>query len=439
MLKYVQDTSFDTEFGVKSVNDSLLLDSKSTLTKRNSITTTSLLKDGTSHFRIIICGDSGIGKSALVHALSTADNSDNTTRANPPSSFEPTEYFLPSTDICVVDTCGYGASIRPDTIFSNTKNYLEKQFEKTNSLLNPHCQDDQRLVYLLEQAPTVSTHVDVCLYLIMGRLKPVDLEYMRYIHDLVNIIPVIIQPDLSVKMNQMTEQRLDMIQTLYQNQIKFCTFGFTQDEILSQCKEASLYCIPFVLNWSSTKPLFHGLAQIKQALFNVHLYHLRKQTNYRFIQWRHQQAVVVNDTSVCSSISTSSNSNLSTSSSVYSNLSTAEQQKISEYISKRRQQLDKELLLQEKRLKQEFQKLNQHKKKEYLLKELGLLQDQEKQDFEKLDKQKKKEYLLKELGFLQKQEKQTNRNLFILIAALLSCLCLLVVYKFLNKKYCLPS
>lgn len=61
MLKYVQDTSFDTEFGVKSVNDSLLLDSKSTLTKRNSITTTSLLKDGTSHFRIIICGDSGKG------------------------------------------------------------------------------------------------------------------------------------------------------------------------------------------------------------------------------------------------------------------------------------------------------------------------------------------------------------------------------------------
>jgi histone acetyltransferase (RNA polymerase elongator complex component) len=59
MLKYVQDTSFDTEFGVKSVNDSLLLDSKSTLTKRNSITTTPLLKDGTSHFRIIICGDSG--------------------------------------------------------------------------------------------------------------------------------------------------------------------------------------------------------------------------------------------------------------------------------------------------------------------------------------------------------------------------------------------
>ncbi|EIE87922.1 hypothetical protein RO3G_12633 [Rhizopus delemar RA 99-880] len=368
MLKNFQDSTFETDFGVKSVDDSSVFSSSLGLSKRHSMIATSqlILKDGTNHFRMIVCGDSGIGKSALVQALSTLSVNQST------SSLEPSESFVPSTDTCIVDTCGYGATVRPDIIFSKTKSYLEKQFEKTNSLFHPSCRDDQRLVYMVEQASAILTHVDVCLYLIMGRLKPVDIEYMRCMHELVNIVPVMIQPDLSVRMDQMIEHRLDIIHILYQNQIKFCTFGYTQDEIIEYCKQASAYCVPFVLNWSSTKPLFHGLTHLKQALFNTHLIHLRKQTTHKFIQWRRQQVLSMNNTS--SSISSS----ISTSSSVYS-LSSAEKQKVSEYVSKRRHQLEKELLKQDKELKQEFERRSKKSKRDYLLKEFGSIEKQERQ------------------------------------------------------------
>ncbi|KAG1470008.1 hypothetical protein G6F56_002927 [Rhizopus delemar] len=390
MLRSIQDSTYENDFGVKSVDDSTLFNSKSNITKRTSISTSSSfpLKDG-------------IGKSALVHALTTLQASHSV------CSLEPIEHFVPFTNICVVDTCGYGASMRPEVIFSNTKKYLEKQFEKTNGLFHPSCRDDQRLIYMLEKAPAILTHVDVCLYLITGRLKPVDIEYMRYIHELVNIIPVMIQPDLSVRMDQMLDQRLDIIHVLIQNQIRFCTFGYTQDEIIVHCKQASTCSMPFVLNWSSAKPSFHGLTYLKQALFDTYLNPLRKQTTQRFLQWRQQQVSYVSNVNISNSISSS----LSTSSSINS-LTSAEKQKVSEYVSNRRRQLEKELLKQDKELKQEFEKLSQ---------------------------KHKREYLAKEVGFVDVQNNHLYYNRFVFAIALCLCLCVVIVFnQYNNKKHCFP-
>lgn len=62
MLKNFQDSTFETDFGVKSVDDSSVFSSSLGLSKRHSMIATSqlILKDGTNHFRMIVCGDSGI-------------------------------------------------------------------------------------------------------------------------------------------------------------------------------------------------------------------------------------------------------------------------------------------------------------------------------------------------------------------------------------------
>jgi GTP-binding protein EngB required for normal cell division len=56
----------------------------------------------------------GIGKSALVHALT---NNDNNSSSLNNSSLEAIEVFIPETDICIIDTAGYGAVLRVNITF----------------------------------------------------------------------------------------------------------------------------------------------------------------------------------------------------------------------------------------------------------------------------------------------------------------------------------
>ena len=225
---------------------------------------------------------------------------------------------------------------------------------------------------MVHQSSDALCHVDACLYLIMGRLKPVDLEYMRSIHDLVNIIPVIIQPDLSLRPEAMIEQRIDILNVMHSNSIKFSYLGYkTFQDLLGACKQPSLnpHCPPFVLDWStSKKSSFHGLLPLKQALISSKL--LRLNTTQKFISWKQQ---------LCNSFSTASSSTTTTTSS--SSSIQQEQQKnnirISQYVSKRRHSMEKEMLIQEKKLRQEFQLASKQRRSELILKEINALVQQD--------------------------------------------------------------
>ena len=225
---------------------------------------------------------------------------------------------------------------------------------------------------MVHQSSDALCHIDACLYLIMGRLKPVDLEYMRSIHDLVNIIPVIIQPDLSLRPEAMIEQRIDILNVMHSNSIKFNYLGYkTFQDLLGACKKPLLnpHCPPFVLDWStSKKSSFHGLLPLRQALVSSKL--LRLNTTEKFMLWKQQ---------LCNSFSTASSSTTTTTSS--SSSIQQEQQKnnirISQYVSKRRHSMEKEMLIQEKKLKQEFQLASKQRRSELILKEINALVQQD--------------------------------------------------------------
>ncbi|KAK4517784.1 uncharacterized protein ATC70_001128 [Mucor velutinosus] len=332
--------------------------------------------DQTHHkLRMIVCGDSGIGKTSLVHALTSTlplPEEEDSHVANP--VLEPIEVLSIDADLCVIDTCGYGALLRAEIVFSHVKSYLETQFEKTTHLFNTNIQDEL-LSFMVHQSSDVLCHVDACLYLIMGRLKPVDVEYMRSIHDLVNIIPVIIQPDLSLRPEAMIEQRIDILNVMHSHSIKFSYLGYKSfQDLLGACRQPSLnpHCPPFVLDWStSKKSSFHGLLPLKQALLSSKS--LRLYTTQKFIAWRQH---------LCNSFSTnSSSSTTTTTASSSSSLQQQEQQKnnirISQYVSKRRHSMEKEMLLQEKKLRQEFQLASKQRRSELILKEINALVQQD--------------------------------------------------------------
>ncbi|KAI8335601.1 Septin-domain-containing protein [Blakeslea trispora] len=293
-------------------------------------------------FRIIICGDSGTGKTTLANLLALSEN------INRKPSLEPIE--IKNNNMCIIDTCGYGALSKAEVVFKHTQSYLERQFIKTNQLFSPLIKEEDQLISVLEQASQCFTHVNVCLYLIMGRLKPVDIEYMRTMQDLVNIIPVIIQTDLTLGPDIIARQRLEIMDHLEANEIK--------------CFQTD----PFILDWSILSRSFHGTLSLRQLL-QQYSSQLRQFTVQRFISWRKRQANL--STQLVSSHS-SSDSSASSHAGLENN-----RIRISQYITHRRQSMEKELLRQEKKLRQELEVASRQRKMEIVLREMNSLMPKE--------------------------------------------------------------
>ncbi|KAG2211813.1 hypothetical protein INT47_004499 [Mucor saturninus] len=358
----------DSDYGILSMDEgSKLFNSATTVNKQcdnwvaPKLKSLPITQQSSSHFKIMVCGDSGIGKSALVQALTTVVEE----RSNVKNSYTPIEVFIPETDTCIVDTCGYGASIRAEVIFSHVKSYIEHQFEKTNSIFNPNYGNDDNLTYMTFQASDILTHVDVCLYLIMGRLKQVDIEYMRSIHHLVNIIPVIIQPDLSLRPEWRIEQKLAILQTLSDHHVKIALLGYEDYEhLIDSCKQP--HCPPFMLDWSTTKHkrTFHGLLPLKQSLFQYQNRPLKYITTQKFIHWRSTRNISASSSSLSLVSPNSSQEHLK-------NI------RISQYVTERRHSLKTEMLNQEQKLIQEFEISSKQRRTALILKELQLLVNQE--------------------------------------------------------------
>lgn len=275
-------------------------------------------------------------------------------------------------------------------IFSNVKAYIEKQFQETNSLFSSK-NKDERLTYMVYQSTDILSHVNACLYLIMGRIKPVDIEYMRSIHDLVNIIPVIIQPDLTLRPELRIEQRLEILETMETNSIKYSRLGYDNyQQLANACKEPSKHphCPPFMLDWSITKhkkSTFHGLLPLKQALYQHQYKYLHYTTTEKFIAWRNNTSYTTQQSSATAS---STNTTTTTTSSSSTSLSSQEQQvknmnhsiRISQYVSKRRHSMEREMLIQEKKLREELESANKQRRTELILKELNALVRQDEKE-----------------------------------------------------------
>ncbi|KAJ2894199.1 hypothetical protein MKZ38_007839 [Zalerion maritima] len=92
-------------------------------------------------------------------------------------------------NLCFVDTPGYGsASSAMDTI-TTVVEYVETQFEKISS----QTMSDGELLSLI--GGDGGCQVDVVFYVITGKIKPADIEYLRLLSPYTNIIPIISQSD----------------------------------------------------------------------------------------------------------------------------------------------------------------------------------------------------------------------------------------------------
>ncbi|KAL1787995.1 septin-5 isoform X2 [Sigmodon hispidus] len=151
-------------------------------------------------FTLMVAGESGLGKSTLVHSLFLTDLYKDRKLLSAEERINQTVEILKHTvdieekgvklKLTIVDTPGFGDAVNNSECWKPITDYVDQQFEqyfRDESGLNRKNIQDNR--------------VHCCLYFIspFGHgLRPVDVGFMKALHEKVNIVPLIAKADCLV-------------------------------------------------------------------------------------------------------------------------------------------------------------------------------------------------------------------------------------------------
>ncbi|KAJ8005755.1 hypothetical protein DPEC_G00121190 [Dallia pectoralis] len=148
-------------------------------------------------FTLMVAGESGLGKSTLVNSLFLTDLYKDRKLLNAEERINQTVEIIKHTvdieekgvklKLTIVDTPGFGDAVNNNECWKPITDYIDQQFEqyfRDESGLNRKNIQDNR--------------VHCCLYFIppFGHgLRPVDVEFMKALHEKVNVVPLIAKSD----------------------------------------------------------------------------------------------------------------------------------------------------------------------------------------------------------------------------------------------------
>ncbi|XP_078535688.1 septin-4-like isoform X2 [Lissotriton helveticus] len=148
-------------------------------------------------FTVMVAGESGLGKSTLVNSLFLTDLYQDRIFLNAEERIAQTVEIIKHTvdieekgvrlRLTVVDTPGFGDALNNYDCWKVVADYVEQQFEQ-------YFRDESGL----DRRNIQDSRVHCCLYFIspFGRgLRPLDIEFMRALHDRVNIVPILGKAD----------------------------------------------------------------------------------------------------------------------------------------------------------------------------------------------------------------------------------------------------
>ncbi|KAK2173432.1 hypothetical protein NP493_876g01010 [Ridgeia piscesae] len=214
-------------------------------------------------FTLMVVGETGLGKSTLISSL-FLNNDFYKNRENPSVEERVTktvEIELKKMEIeekgirlrlTIVDTPGFNDSLKGEESWRTIEEYIDKQFAqyyKDESGINRKNIND--------------TRVHCCLYFVSPYghgLRPIDVQFMKQLHQKVNIVPVIAKADTltKIEIRRLKERVLEQISN---NKIQIYTFpdcdSDEDEEFIQEDKELKA-SIPFAVIGSTTKVEVNG-------------------------------------------------------------------------------------------------------------------------------------------------------------------------------------
>ncbi|CAG0879233.1 unnamed protein product [Cyprideis torosa] len=147
-------------------------------------------------FTVMVIGETGIGKSTLVNSMFmtniySVEYPSPSLRVKETVEVETTKVLLTEKGVklslTIVDTPGFGDAIDNSNSWQCLSKFVDERYEE-------YLRQESRV----NREPFPDTRVNCCLYFISPngrRLRPVDVECMKELHDKVNIIPIIAKAD----------------------------------------------------------------------------------------------------------------------------------------------------------------------------------------------------------------------------------------------------
>lgn len=140
--------------------------------------------------------------------------------------------------------------------------------------------------------------IDVCFYLIVHRLKPIDVEYMRLISEKANVVPIICKVDTQSE-QEVIDLKVHVLKTLKEQGVSIYTFRIDYDRLISMAESGQAGGPPFAVSNVGPKPVsgdkedqisftpaVNELPMLRKMVLETQITNIRQFTVKKFINWR---------------------------------------------------------------------------------------------------------------------------------------------------------
>uniref|UniRef100_A0A8C6LUI3 Septin n=3 Tax=Nothobranchius TaxID=28779 RepID=A0A8C6LUI3_NOTFU len=181
-------------------------------------------------FTLMVVGESGLGKSTLINSLFLTDlyspeYPSPSNRIKKTVQVEQSKVLVKEGGVqlllTIVDTPGFGDAVDNSSCWQPVIDYIDSKFE---DYLNAESRVNRR------QMP--DNRVQCCLYFIAPSghgLKPLDIEFMKRLHEKVNVIPLIAKAD-TMTPGECQQFKRQIMNEIHEHKIKIYDFPETDDE-----------------------------------------------------------------------------------------------------------------------------------------------------------------------------------------------------------------
>ncbi|XP_067853701.1 septin-7-like [Heptranchias perlo] len=178
----------------------------------------------------MVVGESGLGKSTLINSLFLSDLYSKeypgpSLRIKKTLQVEQAKVLVKEGGVqltlTIVDTPGFGDAVDNSNCWQPVMNYIDSKFE---DFLNSESRVNRRQM--------ADSRVHCCLYFIAPSghgLKPLDIEFMKHLHEKVNIIPLIAKAD-TLTPEECQHFKKQIMKEIKEQKIKIYDFPSTEDE-----------------------------------------------------------------------------------------------------------------------------------------------------------------------------------------------------------------